>query len=667
MKHALLFAIFAVSTLVCLAQMPAVQSNSTRHRVSTSFSPSDLMVQPAEKAEEHNQGGVTFKRVTTLELRSNYHYWPFGVWSNDMFQYEAKSNTLNIARNRALVDAQNMVTGTEVGVLRSVNNGVAWTFDRLTSTPDIFVYPTIGWINPDEGTDASKFPVMIYGASFVRSNGLAFGGFTMWNRTSGAPYQVSLSDYPAPGNGYAMNEGKLYSDNSSGSVVCAGTLNPSGSAAYGAYGMWNFNLVVDDFGQTPTIPAAWGLDKFRPSDDPTRSFNAPVLIDGDATGTLYAAFNNFSALNVDARSVQVSKSTDAGTTWGSFNEMPSNLLEQFALAHGGDIGFQYGQSPYRGGDFLVSGPEEYSFFYALATGFESVTTPGNIDSVVAVHIVEASYKNGSWSLAAVAELQTLDLSMTSIEDSIATAIGAPAVSITENGRGFEIQAARTVDGSTLILKYVDINTVRAKNEFPAVRVFTQQTNGSYSESDPITSMWDTDMFIVTRPRASAEWGASKNVTDDTDMAFRTYMPKTVASATDIPLLRVIGTNGGSISSLLPKPIYQTVYNGGASVDYANTSVTSVEDEKTYAFRFGTVAPNPVTSTAEVSFTLDRSATVGIEVYDMLGSQLSSIPTQTMSAGIHGVNVDATAFAAGTYNVALVVDGVRIMKPFVVVR
>ena len=39
----------------------------------------------------------------------------------------------------------------------------------------------------------------------------------------------------------------------------------------------------------------------------------------------------------------------------------------------------------------------------------------------------------------------------------------------------------------------------------------------------------------------------------------------------------------------------------------------------------------------------------------------------MSAGIHGVNVDASAFAAGTYNVALVVDGVRIMKPFVVVR
>ena len=666
MKHALLFAMFAVSAVICLAQIPTVQPNTTRNQVSAAFSPSDLMAQPTQKAEEHSQG-VVFNRVTTLELRSNYHYWPFGVWSNAMFQYEAKSNTLNIARNRALVDGAGAITGTEVGVLRSANNGTSWTFDILTSTPDIFVYPTLACINPDEGTDASKLPVMVYGASFVRSNGLAFGGFTMWNRTSASSYQVSLSDYPAPGNGYAVNEGALYADTSSGSVICAGTLGTSGSAVYGAYGMWNFNLIVDDFGQTPTIPAAWGLDKFRPNASNGGSYNAPVLIDGDATGTLYAAFNNFSSSNLDVRSVQVSKSTDAGVTWGTLNEMPSDLLDQFALAHGGDIGFQYGQSPYSGGEFIAVGAEEYSFFYPLATGIKSVTTPGNIDSVVAMHIVEASYKNGSWSLAAVAELQTLNLDMCSIEDSISTAIGAPAISVTGSGRGFEIQAARTVDGSTLIVKYVDFNTARPKNEFSAVRVFSEETNGSYTEGDPITSMFDTDMYIVTRLRSGAEWGAPANVTDDEDMAFRTYMPRTVPSAAAIPLLRVIGTNAGTISSLLPKAIYQTVYNGGASVDYANTGVVSVEDEKTYAFRFGTVAPNPVTSAAEVSFTLDHSATVSIEVYDMLGSQLRSSPTQTMSAGIHGVNVDASAFAAGTYNVALVVDGVRIMKPFVVVR
>jgi hypothetical protein len=94
---------------------------------------------------------------------------------------------------------------------------------------------------------------------------------------------------------------------------------------------------------------------------------------------------------------------------------------------------------------------------------------------------------------------------------------------------------------------------------------------------------------------------------------------------------------------------------------------SVEDEKSYTFRFGSIAPNPVMSTAEVSFTLDKAASVGIEVYDMLGNQLQNVATQSMTAGMHGVNVDATAFSAGTYHVALVVDGVRIMKPFIVVR
>ena len=58
MKHALLFAMFAVSAVICLAQIPTVQPNTTRNQVSAAFSPSDLMAQPTQKAEEHSQGVV---------------------------------------------------------------------------------------------------------------------------------------------------------------------------------------------------------------------------------------------------------------------------------------------------------------------------------------------------------------------------------------------------------------------------------------------------------------------------------------------------------------------------------------------------------------------------------------------------------------------------------
>ncbi|MCX6139613.1 MAG: T9SS type A sorting domain-containing protein, partial [Candidatus Kapabacteria bacterium] len=351
----------------------------------------------------------------------------------------------------------------------------------------------------------------------------------------------------------------------------------------------------------------------------------------------------------------------------AMNEMPNSLLDQFAASHGGDIAFQNGTSPYAGGEFLVTGVNEYSFFYRLATGLQSPTDPNKIDSVLAYHIVEASYKGGAWSLFEVAELQTFNFQMHTVVDSISTAIGAPAITTEDGGRGHEIQSAITKDGNTLVLKFVDINGNRPKNQFPAVRVFDRQSNGSYTELDPLTENFDTDIFICTRPKGEPGWSDAKNVTDDADMAFRTYMPKVVAAVDNIPLLRILGAGAGTVSSKLPKAVSQLVYNGGAAIDYANTGVVSVQDEKFYAFRFGNIAPNPVFSTAEVSFTLDRPSSVGIEVYNMLGSQLSSIAPQSMTAGSHGVNVDASTLAAGAYNVALVVDGVRIMKPFIVVR
>ena len=75
----------------------------------------------------------------------------------------------------------------------------------------------------------------------------------------------------------------------------------------------------------------------------------------------------------------------------------------------------------------------------------------------------------------------------------------------------------------------------------------------------------------------------------------------------------------------------------------------------------------MTGNAEVTFTLDRPATTTVELYDLMGNKISTVYSQFLSAGLHGVNVDASVLAAGTYNLALVVDGQRSMKSFVVIR
>jgi hypothetical protein len=350
--------------------------------------------------------------------------------------------------------------------------------------------------------------------------------------------------------------------------------------------------------------------------------------------------------------------------------MPTNLLDQYAQATGGDIAFQPSvtdfNTPYDGGSLIVTGPEQFSYFFRLATGQRSVADPSQVDTVLSFNIAEAKYDKGTWSLAKVAELNSYGFYMVSVQDSISQAVGAPAIQVSGNGRGHELQSAVTADGKNIVVKWVDINPNRPK-EFSGVRVFTGPTNGLYTEAEPLTQIFDTDIFVASRATSSNSWTAAKNVTDDEDMAYRTYMPDVVKSVDDIPLLRILGTGLGTVTSLLPKPVAQLVYNSQSSIDYGTTAVVGVEEEQNYSFAMSSISPNPVSGSAQVSFTLDNAATVAVEVYNMLGAQVGAVAAQQLPAGAHGLNVDATTLAAGTYNVALVVNGARMMKPFVVVR
>lgn len=669
MKHALLVATFAASAVISVAQKPATTSVNPAHSIPMTLTPADLTPQGPIKAEETTQG-VIFKRIFTTDVRSQFHYWPFGTISNDIFKYDAKSGTLNLARNKATFNLQNQIAGVELGVVRSADNGNTWDFDVVINTTDMFFgMPVLGWVNPDDLSDPAAYPVMIYGIRYPMPN-LNYGGTSMWNRTSAGAYELPMNDQARPGAGYEFQFGDVHGDNTSGAVHLAGTLNPDDGVQYGAYGYFNFNLVVEDFGQVPTIPAAWGLDKWRPSTVVNSSFNAPMALGGDKNGTLYGVFNNFPAEAQDLRSVEVSMSTDQGKTWSNPVAMPTNLLDQYAQATGGDIAFQPSvtdfNTPYDGGSLIVSGPEQFSYFFRLATGQRNVADPSQIDTVLSFNIAEAKYDKGTWSLTKVAELNSYGFYMVSVQDSISQAIGVPAIQLSGNGRGHEIQSAVTADGKNIVVKWVDINPNRPK-EFSSVRVFDGPTNGLYSEVDPLTQIFDTDIYITSRATNSNSWAAVKNVTDDEDMAFRTYMPDVVKSVDDIPMLRMLGTGLGTVTSLLPKPLAQLVYNSQSSIDFGTTAVVGVEEEQNYTFSMGSISPNPVSGSAQVSFTLDNASTVSVEIYNMLGAQVGAVAAQQLPAGVHGFNVDASTLAAGTYNVALVVNGTRMMKPFVVVR
>jgi hypothetical protein len=668
MKHALLGALLAAAAVGGSAQKMVVsQPRLGTESIPTRVTAGDITPQPSAKADEGTQA-TTFRRVFTTDVRSQFHYWPYGTVSNDIFKYDPVSKSLNLSRNKATFDASRQISGVEIGLMRSTNSGTSWTFDIVQSTSDIFFgMPIFGWVNPDGGTDPSKFATAIYGIRYPMPQ-LSYGGMSLWNRTSAGSYEMIMNDQDRPGSGFEVQFGDLYSDNTSGAVHYAGTLNPDETAQYGTYGYFNFNLIVEDFGTFPTIPAQWAGDKWRPSEQLGSSYNAPVLLEGDESGNLYASFNNFSADNLDTRGVQITKSADQGKTWASFVTMPSSLLDEYAKATGGDIAFQPGQSPYQGGAFIVTGDDAFSYFMRVATGIKNADNPAQIDTVITYNIVEAAYKNGTWKMRPVAPLASFGFRMVSVQDSISQAIGAPALTLSDNGRGHEVQVAKTADGKHLLVKYVEINPER-ENTFTAARVYEQPSAGQYNEVDPIASNFDTDLYIATREMSSETWSAPINCTNDADHAFRTYMPDVVPSLTQVPVLRLLGSNAGSITSLLPKALYQLIFNSGASMDFAmiNLETVSVDEEKSYDFRFNNIAPNPVAGSAEVTFTLDRQATVALEVFDMVGNNLGVVFSQQLQQGLHGVTVDASSYASGTYTLALVVNGVRTTKQFVVVR
>jgi len=277
MKNALLGALLVAATIGGSAQKMAVsQPRLATEQIPSRLTAADLTPHPSVKPEDGTQA-TTFKRVFTTDVRSQFHYWPYGTASNDIFNYDPVSKTLNLSRNKATFDANRQISGVEIGLMRSANNGTSWTFDIIQSTSDLFFgMPTFGFVNPDGGTDASKFATAVYGIRYPMPQ-LSYGGMSLWNRTSAGSYEMIMSDQQPPATGYTVQFGDLYADNTSGAIHYAGTLDPDATAQYGAYGYFNFNLIVEDFGTFPTIPSQWSVDKFRPSEQLTHHITHQFL------------------------------------------------------------------------------------------------------------------------------------------------------------------------------------------------------------------------------------------------------------------------------------------------------------------------------------------------------------------------------------------------------
>ncbi|MEO0858659.1 MAG: PA domain-containing protein [Bacteroidota bacterium] len=95
------------------------------------------------------------------------------------------------------------------------------------------------------------------------------------------------------------------------------------------------------------------------------------------------------------------------------------------------------------------------------------------------------------------------------------------------------------------------------------------------------------------------------------------------------------------------------------------SVETTTEAGTY--RLASVYPNPVSTTAQVGFTLPTAEQARVEVYDLLGRRVAVVAEGVRPAGTHTVTLDVTGLPSGVYVVRLATPSVALTERVTVVR
>jgi hypothetical protein len=674
MKHLLLAAAALGSMSVATAGTSDALKPMSKPKVSTSF------VNPTQLAEPLKiRKGVEATQAITYKLAYRNDYWTLweGYSNNRTFVYEPESKTLSIIHQSRNIGAGGLVGGF-IYAETSKDGGATWNRETLFNLPDnymAFLETAVTSVN-----GSPKF--LIFGLNFANDGSGAYNnaGFHAYTPDGGEPFSFR---YPDANNNdmYEWTNGSMISTDAAGapSAYFACRLNPPDGVQYGAYGAWGYDMESDNF-TSDGMPSQWALSKYRPSDVVASTFNVEPMLGSDEEGVVYAAVCNLFADDIEARVVGVSKSDDRGANWTDFELMPKTLYDTYAAAQvaagrwpTADVSMydSYGKS-----GFVVNGPDDYSYFIRLG----HVNTDQQVFD--ALHLVEARYRNGAWSIEFVADMNDFNPLTFVVDATVSVANGNRWTPVVQSVLGHEVEAAKTADGEHVILKWVDANPNfgRFGVEPPATMLNAQ------GQEVQLDSLYTTDMFFAVRAKNATSWGAAVNITNDLKVDKGTHMPNIIPSATNVPVIYHQGVRNeqlndtnylkkmnwpdawverelgrvGAPGYFIPQDVYVGTFNA--------LNPSSVQDEKlAYAFNLNDAVPNPAAGTSEITWSLDRTASVTLELFSVVGNKVATLSNGTFDQGVHGVSVNAASLAAGSYYYTLTVDGTSVTKPLTVVK
>lgn len=675
MKHLFLAVVMFAALTGTTAQTQVAGHNPATFAPAapTTITAADIVGRQTKQFDGNFQAAA-WQTVFRTEARYLFHYSQNSPAAT-VIEYDAPSNSLSLVRSAATFAGDGSITA-KVGVMRSNNMGQTWTFDVVKDIVGFFGMPNMAQIRT--GTNPLAWPVFLYGISYGQT-GNPLGHYTAYYRVDGQVSELPFSSPPSGKANYKWNAADLAVDKENMSIIGISQLDyvRNIGVQYGEYGFFNFSLGAEDFVKEGTVDS-FGTSVFAQPNPPNAdgALGTSPLIDIDADNRIYAAFNNLLP-GGDARTVVVATSEDQGVTWSALNVMPTTLISQLKTTLGADVIIQPGFTAYQGSAFIVTAPNEFSYFYRVAAGPFAAgdTTQFNIRNH---YVLEARYKAGVWTLAPAAELYLglgiegvrLEYPEYSLDTSTYAIDSTRRVSVEASGRSIEIEVAKTGDGN-LLIKYLDQVPDKFIEINPpvALRVRDAQRN-LVDATGPLDTLAWTDIFIASRSLTGITWSTPVNVSNDVLFNKGTYMPREVPSLSKIPLVQIrslVGT--GPITSRLPAVLVESLADQPGDVQFATVdNITDVREERTYAFRINNIVPNPALNLADVTFTLDKDATVSADLFDVLGNKIRTLIASTfLGTGAHGVSVDVNTLTAGQYYVAVTVGGNRLTRSLVVVK
>ncbi|MFM7773428.1 MAG: hypothetical protein ACKO9V_01120 [Candidatus Kapaibacterium sp.] len=677
MKRSLLLVVLSLLTVASTAQK---FENVRRFGLNNQPRFEDLMQRMSPAFEQQavvvpEKGNAAQAFVPVLNLSFFNPIFGYYIPGNVPIVYEPTVNSVFL-----LFNEQTSTSSGDIGVNCKIYQTATGmksfgsSFKLMTSFGSDFLgMPQLAVMNPDNAKVADGLHYLMIARQYPKAGGYRFTAPTMFLKTSTAVADPFPLEGPQDNNpsGYRFGAGGLvsFSGTDVQGCVMAGVLNPPNeSVPYGQYGAFVYEASTQE--PQSSVPNAWANSQFRSTPSMTSSYNGPMYSDVDPDGAVYAACNSIFADDQNNRVIAFSKSANLGKTWSDFTRMPKSTLDDYAKSRGqAQAAFV---QPYQQDAFVVTGKDRFSYFARVAL-FDAA------DALQALDIVEFEYNAGSWTTRGVSGFADVPFFYIS-NDSVNQANNYTKLNAYRfmNPMGNELQAARTADGSSIALKWIDYNTDLGPILItpPQTVLIQDQQTGAVSEGT-LDTTYATDVYFSSRTISGGDWAKPSNLTNDKAVDKGTHMPHLIPSIDKVPMIssRPVATsnwtttsNTGKLVRTLPAEYVSRIYNLWSTVSYSLFSgVTSVENEsmENLAFALNNPAPSPATDEADITFSTETAGHVRIAVTNMLGQTIATVVDGAFDSGLHGTVFNTANLASGSYVMTMSMNGRSTARSFVV--